>query len=130
MMRFAILFMVLAAGGGCASYPSVEPWEYAPRPMSDTLAIVEPEETAESLIYSQVHGFGEGVARGLNVRRHLSGPPDTYNADPFDEVVNSTWFTNRNASRALTPEQVRRGPQTGTGPVPPLTVTSIKAEVS
>jgi hypothetical protein len=58
----------------------------------------------------------------------VSGPPPTWNPDPFDEVVNSTWFTNRNARRPLTPEEIRRGPQTGTGPVAPLTVTSIKSE--
>ena len=125
--RFAIVVAGLAVAG-CASYPEIEPWDYEPRPMADTLAIVEPSETAESLIYNQVHGFGEAVARGLNLKRRSSGPPPAWNPDPFDEVVNSTWFTNRNGRRALTPEQVRRGPQTGTGPVPPLTVTSIKAE--
>ena len=128
MKRLAIAFLAATSiTGGCA-YPTVEPWDYAPRPMADTLAIMEPEETAESLIYSQVHGFGEGIARGLNVKRWTNGPPPTWNADPFDEVVNSSWFTNRNALRPLTPEEVRRGPQTGRGPVPPLTVTSIKSE--
>ena len=125
--RIALLALALAAGG-CASYPNIEPWEYEPRPMADTLAILEPEETSESLIYNQVHGFGEAVARGFNLKRRASGPPPTWNPDAFDEVVNSTWFTNRNARRALTPEQIRRGPQTGTGPVAPLTVTSIKSE--
>ncbi|HET6361717.1 MAG TPA: hypothetical protein VFH11_06630 [Gemmatimonadota bacterium] len=128
MTRFAVLILALAAGGGCASYPNIEPWEYEPRPMADTLAIAEPEETSESLIYNQVHGFGEAVARGFNLKRRSSGPPPAWNPDPFDEVINSTWFTNRNARRALTAEQIRRGPQTGTGPVAPLTVTSIKAE--
>ncbi|HUF88516.1 MAG TPA: hypothetical protein VMR66_00890 [Gemmatimonadota bacterium] len=122
-----ILVATLAAGA-CASYPSIEPWEYEPRPMADTLAIVEPEETAESLIYSQVHGVGEGVARVLNVRRLASGPPSSWNPDPFDEVVNSAWFVNRNRTRPLTPDEIRRGPQTGAGPVAPLTVTSIKSE--
>ncbi|HJR53349.1 MAG TPA: hypothetical protein VJ982_06505 [Gemmatimonadota bacterium] len=126
--RFAIVIAGLAVAAACASYPDIEPWEYEPRPMADTLAIVEPSETSESLIYNQVHGFGEAVARGFNLKRRASGPPQAWNPDAFDEVVNSTWFTNRNARRALTPEQIRRGPQTGTGPVAPLTVTSIKSE--
>ena len=125
--RWSLVAIAIAASGACA-YPTIQPWDYAPRPMADTLAIVEPEETAESLIYSQVHGFGEGVARGLNVKRLTSGPPPTWNADAFDEVVNSTWFTNRNALRPLAAEEIRRGPQTGSGPVPPLTVSSIKSE--
>lgn len=130
MARLAMIPILAAAlaAGACASYPAIQPWGYEPRPMADTLAIVEPEETAESLIYSQVHGFGEGVARGLNVRRHLSGPPSAWNPDPFDGVINSTWFVNRNAVRPLAPDEIRRGPQTGPGPVPPLTVTSIKSE--
>lgn len=127
MQAIPILAATLTAGA-CASYPNIDPWEYSPRPMADTLAILEPRETAESLIYSQVHGFGEGVARGLNVKRLVSGPPPSWNPDPFDEVVNSTWFTNRNALRPLTSEEVRRGPQISSGPVPPLTVTSIKSE--
>ena len=129
MERLAIPILVATlAASACASYPSIEPWEYEPRPMADTLAIVEPEETAESLIYSQVHGVGEGVARVLNVRRLATGPPSAWNPDPFDEVVNSAWFVNRNATRPLAPEEIRRGSQTGTGPVAPLTVTSIKSE--
>ncbi|HYO45784.1 MAG TPA: hypothetical protein VEY33_03765 [Gemmatimonadota bacterium] len=126
-MRLVIPMLGVTLFGAC-TYPTIQPWDYAPPPMADTLAIVEPEETQESLIYSQVHGFGEGVARGLNVKRRTSGPPPTWNADPFDEVVNSTWFTNRNALRPLTPEEIRRGPQTSSGPAPPLTVTSIKSE--
>jgi hypothetical protein len=126
--RVASILCAAFAAGACASYPDIEPWEYAPPPLADTLPILEPEENAESLIYSQVHGFGEGVARALNPKRRVSGPPPTWNPDPFDEVVNSTWFTNRNARRALSPEEIRRGPQTGSGPVAPLTVTSIKSE--
>ena len=128
MTRFTILVAGLALAGACASYPDIEPWDYEPRPMADTLAVVEPVESSESLIYNQVHGFGEAVARGFNLKRRTSGPPPAWNPDPFDEVVNSSWFTNRNARRALTPEQIRRGPQSGAGPVPPLTVTSIKSE--
>jgi hypothetical protein len=126
--RLAIPILAAATLAVACAYPAIEPWDYAPRPMADTLPIREPEETAESLIYSQVHGFGEGVARGLNVKRLASGPPHAWNPDPFDEVVNSSWFTNRNALRPLTPEDIRRGPQSGSGPVPPLTVTSIKSE--
>lgn len=122
------LLAVLLATGACGPYHDIDPWEYAPVPLADTIPILEPEETAESLIYAQAHGIGVEVARGLNLKRYANGPPPTWNPDRFDEVVNSTWFTNRNASRPLSPDEVRRGPQTGSGPVAPLTVTSIKSE--
>ena len=129
-MRLAgtIPAQLLVLACACVPYPRVEPWEYAPRSMADTLPILEPEETRESLIYSQVHGFGEAIARGSNTKRLVHGPPPSWNADPFDEVANSTWFTNRNGRRALAPEEIRRGPQEGSGPVAPLKVTSIKSE--
>jgi hypothetical protein len=127
MKAIPILAATLAAGA-CASYPNIEPWEYGPPAMADTIPIVEPRGTAESLIYTQVHGFGLGVARAFSPQRWVKGAPAAWNPDPFDEVVNSTWFTNRNAVRPLSPEEIHRGPQTGTGPVAPLTVTSIKSE--
>ncbi|MCP4627489.1 MAG: hypothetical protein GY850_28845, partial [bacterium] len=34
----------------------------------------------------------------------------------FDEVPNSTWFTNRNAQNPMSVEEIARGPHTGTGP--------------
>ncbi len=39
-----------------------------------------------------------------------------YNVDPFDEVSNSSWFTNRNAKERLTLEEISRGPDNGSGP--------------
>ncbi|MDX1623547.1 MAG: hypothetical protein R3199_06170 [Gemmatimonadota bacterium] len=129
--RRAATALALAAGvmlaGACASHPP-RPWEYEPRPMADTLAIHEPEAYEASLIYTQVYGFFQGLQRVSNVNRHLAGLPPALNADAFDEVVNSSWFTNRNAYEPLTPEEVERGPQSDVGldQSGPVTVTSIK----
>lgn len=126
-LQAAIALAALAASA-CASHP-IRPWEYEPTPMADTLAIVEPAERETSLIYDQVEGIFGGLARALSVTRK-SGPPPALNADPFDEVVNSAWFTNRIGTDPLTPEDVRRGPRASQGPDQsgPLTVKSIKAE--
>lgn len=40
----------------------------------------------------------------------------SYNVDAFDEVCNSSWFTNRNAKQKLTLEEISRGPDRGFGP--------------
>jgi len=40
------------------------------------------------------------------------------NVNTIDEVPDGSWFTNRTGRRALTPEQVARGSNTGHGPSP------------
>ncbi len=114
-LTLGVALTLTACGGGKTVYP----WQYEARPFADTLAIVEPEEQKIPLFYEVVHSslFGGGSSSG-----------DAWNADPFDGVVNSTWFTHRNSVSQLTPDEIRRGPQRLEGPTGALTVTSIKAE--
>jgi len=117
-LTLGVALTLTACGGG----KTVHPWQYNPRSLADTLAIVEPEEQKIPLFYEVVSNslFGGGGSSG----------GDAWNADPFDGVVNSTWFTHRNSVSPLSPDDVRRGPQRLEGPDTsgPLTVTSIKAE--
>ena len=48
------------------------------------------------------------------------------NANAFDEVPNSTWFTNRNHMRFVPPEVIRTGPFGGVLPAKPWKVTDLK----
>jgi hypothetical protein len=116
-LTLGVALTLTACGGG----KTVHPWQYEATPFADTLAIVEPEEQKIPLFYEVVHSslFGGGASSG-----------DAWNADPFDGVVNSTWFEHRNSVSPLTPDDIRRGPQRLDGPDTsgPLTVTSIKAE--
>ena len=49
--------------------------------------------------------------------RKLSGhSKEAFNVNGFDEVQNSSWFTNRNAMFPMTIEEIIRGPNRGTGP--------------
>lgn len=48
------------------------------------------------------------------------------NANVFDEVPNSTWFTNRNHVRSVSTEEIRRGPRDGLRPAMPWTIKSVK----
>lgn len=52
--------------------------------------------------------------------------PEAANINDFDEVPNSSWFTNRNHMRALSPQQVREGPFESVQPTPPYTIKSVK----
>ena len=47
------------------------------------------------------------------------GSPDlteAQNVNTLDEVPNSSWFTNRHARRRMSLDELRQGPDTGTGP--------------
>ncbi|MBW3660883.1 MAG: hypothetical protein KY397_04540 [Gemmatimonadetes bacterium] len=127
ILRAALLGGLLGLAA-CASHP-IRPWQYDPRPMADTLAIREPIERETSLVYDQVEGVVSGLGRAFSLTRK-SGLPPALNADPFDEVVNSAWFTNRNGRERLSAEAIRRGPGAAEGPdqSAPVTVKSIKVE--
>jgi hypothetical protein len=56
-------------------------------------------------------------------------PTRARNLNTVDEVADSSWFTNRAGHRALTPEDVFRGPDTTDGPATGAwTVTSSKSD--
>ena len=49
--------------------------------------------------------------------RHLFGKPkQAFNINAFDEVPNSSWFTNRNAMKKMTLDEIARGPDISDGP--------------
>ena len=55
--------------------------------------------------------------------------PQSVNVNQFDEVPNSSWFTNRNHVRALTPGEVRLGASgENVRPTPPYVVKSYKKQ--
>jgi hypothetical protein len=113
---------LLAVGSAACGGHTVQPWEYAPRSLADTLPILEPEERDVPIIYEAAHAF-------VIDQFALGSPGPAANVDAMDEVVNSTWFTNRNAVDPLTPDEVMRGPHTSEGPAPGLlTITSNKSE--
>ena len=56
-------------------------------------------------------------------------PARAKNLNTVDEVADSSWFTNRAGHRALTADEVFRGPDTSDGPAPGAwTVTSSKSD--
>ena len=62
------------------------------------------------------------LMRPLGVRR----VPDAPNVNAYDEVANSSWFTNRNHVRALSTDAIREGPFGPVRPTPPYTIKSVK----
>ena len=59
-------------------------------------------------------------ALGVSRRREAA------NVNAYDEVSNSTWFTNRNHFRSVPSDQIRTGPFEGVTPAKPWTVSDAK----
>ena len=51
---------------------------------------------------------------------------EAVNVNEYDEVPNSSWFTNRNHVKAIAPDDVRHGLEGDLVPKPPWTIKSIK----
>lgn len=69
----------------------------------------------------------------VDLSRHIRNVSDqhkeAYNVDAFEEVPNSSWFTNRNAYRRMSLEVIARGPNTGNGPDTANVWTIIRAKM-
>lgn len=96
--------------------PIAEPPESTPNDMFDFL---------DRTLFKQVRSWFD-VPR--NVRWLTGNPKQALNIDAFDEVPNSSWFTNR--AHKLSTAEVLRGPDTGTGPAMggPWSVIGAKTE--
>lgn len=58
----------------------------------------------------------------------ISRKREAANVNAYDEVSNSTWFTNRNHFRTVPPDRIRTGPFQGVTPTKPWTISDVKAE--
>lgn len=130
--RYFLCLFLLSLSIGCTAnriykLPVVLP--------DDTRNIPEPEaqemnfghDAYNKIITHQVEQSLD-LARQL---RHIFGKPrQAMNVDRFGEIKDSSWFTNRNASRPLSLEEIARGADKGLGPDPtqPWTVTKAKLE--
>lgn len=88
----------------------------------DMASIPEPAKHHDALTFDFLHNtFGLAPQKFLS---KLGDRQPAWNVNAWDEVPDSSWFTNRNHLRPLTLEEIRRG--AGLGPAPdlsgPLTV--------
>lgn len=131
---------VLIATPGCYSTPAVE------RPTlqqaDDRRPIPEPQEETEGqwalwdgtdkmIFYriGQLFNLGRSF-RTVGTWIGLADPIEAQNVDVFDEVPDSTWFTNRHRVERLSSEELARGPALGQGPDPTDIWTVISAKES
>jgi len=121
---------LIGISGGCAKQAPV-PMRPEPIAYADTLPIAEPSNREELEVPLQMRDAISGqVAKGISVRRLLKENHEALNLTRFDDVVNSAWFEHRNGRDLLTPEEMFRGPTTGTGPdtTGPIVLTQAKLQ--
>ena len=111
----------------------------APRPVitkeNDANSIPKPKERKISLYEDGIQNiFGREIDEFANIPWHLRKATNNHkqakNINALDEVPNSTWFTNRHARNPMSLEELKRGPDRGTGPDldGPLTIIAAKVE--
>ncbi|TET43697.1 hypothetical protein E3J62_12620 [candidate division TA06 bacterium] len=110
MNKSAIAIVALAFMIGCSSVS-----EYRIKTLSPSGAesISEPSEREISEQYDFLDNSIFSQIPRIFCR---SGKEESKNVDPFGQVLDSDWFTNRNAATPLSIEGIVKGPNKGDGP--------------
>jgi hypothetical protein len=123
MTRLALVLttaLSIALLGGCVTAPPISTARFANRP--PVWRVIEPHDVptkpAERPFPVKLYFFDAFFYN--KVREPLGLPPPRHALDvnAWDEVPDSSWFTNRIGVRDLTVEEVRRGPNRHEGPQP------------
>jgi len=76
-------------------------------------------------------GFSNQLEQPFDLPRNLqflTGRKEAFNANRFDEVNNSSWYTNRNTYKQMSIEEIFAGPNQVSGPDTSSTWTIIRAK--
>ncbi|MCP4727530.1 MAG: hypothetical protein GY863_21000, partial [bacterium] len=114
-----VLTVFISACLGCSSSKEFKTW--APLPEDSNHVPVPPDEVEINILKD---AFKKQIITQLDqmldlprtFRKITRNPKEALNVDPFGEVYNSTWYTNRNTLKKLTLEEIARGPNTCSGP--------------
>jgi len=134
-MLLPIVILILAGLTGCASRP---PWNFGepPKTMADDQPYAErPEERDPSLYWDAINQSSfylmeNSLDLPRQYRKLFGRELEAYNVDQFGRMPNSTWFTDRRSENRPSAEQLRRGPNTISGPDAsgPWTITRAKTQ--
>ena len=102
---------------------------------NDRTSIVKPEEQRISLFEDAIDNVftreaDEYADLSLHGRRIANNPKQARNTNALDEVLNSSWFTNRHEMNPMSITELTQGPNRGNGPdmSGPITITKAKVE--
>jgi hypothetical protein len=116
----AAALLVVATTLGSATQPTFRP--------DDPIREERDTEDARGVKPTEMNLFVDFAYNTITARRPTA-PKQAGNVNTVDEVPDSSWYTNRAGSVAVSPDQVARGPNTLDGPRPGTwTVTSSKSD--
>ena len=95
-----------------------------PKPKAQKLSIYE--DAIENIFGREIDEYGN---LSWHNRKLINNHKQAKNTNALDEVPNSSWFTNRNAKNPMTLEELKRGPNKGSGPDLEGSLTIIAAKV-
>lgn len=122
MKKYFISLVIVCAAQlflvGCKSVGSYSAPETIP---DDRQRIPKPKPQKVHLVADIVDKhFSYQMEQSFDLSRQLRNVfgkrKQAMNVDAFDEVPDSSWFTNRNVKKPMTPEEIARGPNTSDGP--------------
>ena len=129
--RLAVfVLLVLVAGLAPAQQKPGEPPLWLDFDMADIkepkeLKTVDAQEFLDATLWEQIR---QSFDLPRQYRFITDREKESYNVNSVDEVPDSSWFTNRNGLHAMSLEEIKRGPDLGSGPAPGvLTVTKGKS---
>ncbi|MFQ5653021.1 MAG: hypothetical protein ACE5IY_24085, partial [bacterium] len=96
-----------------------------PKPKGQTVSIYE--DAIENMLGREADEYGN---LSWHSRKLTNNHKQAKNTNALDEVPNSSWFTNRNGKYPMSLDELKRGPNKGSGPYlqGPLTVIAAKVE--
>ncbi len=94
-----------------------------PRPASRKISLFE--DAVENIFNREIDEYGN---LSSHIRRLGNNHKEAKNRNALDEAPNSSWFTNRHAVQAMSREELRRGPNLGSGPDFSREVTIVAAK--
>ncbi|MEQ9498344.1 MAG: hypothetical protein RIT81_15835 [Deltaproteobacteria bacterium] len=117
-MRRLLPLLLLTACGAPAWKQTPHDVRFQRTPPPTPHAAPKPNEPSDSW-YAIEQTTARPIATALNPGHYidlLRGGPPPLDVNAFGEVVDSVWFENRLGRRALTVEEIRRGPNEHDGP--------------
>jgi hypothetical protein len=122
------LVLALTLAGGCASRVPQVRFHNAPVVWQVEDKSDVPDKPTERIYWNRAYRVDQLFVRPVTDRMAVRGPVRASNLNALGEVPDSTWFTNRIGVREISPDDIRRGPQTSSSPEEhrPWTVLSTK----
>ncbi len=119
-MRFARLILGLLLAATLLADSAAAQRKRPGKPLAtdfDMQDIPEPAARARNDAYDFFdNSIFEQVQQTFDLPRHFRGAKPAANVNAWDQVPDSSWFTNRIGSRALSLEEIHRGPDQSAGP--------------